>query len=140
MKKLLIVTLLSLGPEAFACGLPGLQDESWQVVGKRYLLDRASPKEVAALPTLVKQQLIIAAKASFQSEEKPIKNTAAAVGLLQKDDGPYVINYLVNGRIITQVETFPGDNRYGVIFEAGTLHIIAENGDDSIFCVDKENL
>ncbi len=143
MKKfILLMTLISssmalaaISPKWGAeCGLTDAKDDSWKEL-KSYNLNSASEEELAKLPTLVKQQVIVAAK-YFASDDPSVKiyGTNDAVEFLRRSDGPYITHYLVGGKRFTEVLSFPGDNPVGLVFAYGSLHVVAKNGDNDIMC------
>jgi len=145
MKKLsYLLLVLFFGINASAayipgseCGLTDMTSDDWEF-SHTYELSNADANQINALPTLTKQQLIIAAKdtASRFSKVK-INNTVEAVEFLRHNSDARslsVENFAYRGERFTQVLHFPGDNPYGVIFERGTRHVVAYNSDDSISC------
>lgn len=121
------------------CGLTDSKDDEWLGVGRSINLTSAKSAFINALPTLTKQQLIIAAKEYIKGggEEADIQNTVDAVNYLrQYSDGHSlsVSNYQVINSRVTEVLHYPGDNPNGVIFRTGTRTVVAYNGDDTILC------
>ena len=139
-----IIVLISLiGVMGFAtskwgseCGLTDDKDESWKEISRPLYVGRLKAAKIAKLPTLTKQQIIITAKdfAKGDDDAPKIKKTVEAIEYLKRADGPYVTNYQVRGRRYTEVIAYPGDNPVGLVFEYGSRHVVASNGDDSIEC------
>lgn len=118
------------------CGLTDLYgDDSWRESGKGIDLRSASPSTIAQLPTIIKQQLIIAAH--HQGEEQNL-NTLGAVEFFREfsEGGDLSISHFrVNGELFTQVLFYPGGNPGGSIFRYGQLRIIADISDSDVVCV-----
>lgn len=119
------------------CGLTDEAGDGW-VTTKTIDLRDASEERINELPTLTKQQLIIAAKAlAVKEEAQKIKSTIDAVEYLREASSGAdldVIHFSYKGGKFTQVLHYPGDNPYGMIFEQGTRHIVADNTDGSVNC------
>ncbi len=129
---------ISSGPRFGAqCGLTDVKNDTWKQ-GKSYNLERATRKQIEALPGLIKQQLLVAALESLRSygdsEQDKIQTVHDAVSYFRRAYGPVVTHYIVNDHKVTEVLAFPGDNPVGVYFEYGSTLIVAENGDDDIVC------
>lgn len=136
--------LVAFGMSSFGANIPGSQcgltdttSDNWEHT-KWIDLATAGAEQINALSTLTKQQLIIAAKyeAAKYSESK-IYNTVQAVEYLRHNSDARFLrveHFTYREQRFTQVLHFPGDNPYGVIFEQGTLHVVAYNSDDSISC------
>lgn len=144
MKKILFITLsLGILADVYAaptkwgskCGLTDSKDQ-WAQVSKTQHLDRLNATQASALPTLLKQQLIITAKhfVNENSDHLSINSAYEAIQYLKISQGPDVSEYQVRGRRYTEIRGYPGDNPYGVIFQMGTLTVVAYNEDDSIRC------
>ncbi len=127
------------------CGLTdGYHEGSWVEVGQNINLTKASPSKIRGLDTLVKQQLIIAAKLQSSQlhqfdgqEEAKISNTQEAVEYLRQSsdsENLSVSDFRVRSKHFTQVLYYPGDNAGGVIFEAGTTHAVAFIADSDVVC------
>ncbi len=148
MKALLLMTLslVTLHGQAAdrwgsKCGLTdGKDDVTWKSVGQDQALTHATDQELNSLPTLTKQQLIIAAKEAAKEREDNaavFKNTVQAVKYLRENsesEDVYVRNYKVKKLVVTEITFWPGGNPYGYIFLSGTTRLIAFNQDDSVAC------
>lgn len=142
--KLFSIALLALITSAHAaelgskCGLLDTNEsDEWRSAGRSISLDAdTSAEELAALPLLTKQQLIIAAKyfANESDSDVEIRNTFEAVQYMSGSDGINVQNYQVKRRRITEVMTYPGENPYSVIFKRGTKQVIAYGKDGTVYC------
>lgn len=119
------------------CGLAAMEDFQG-IPGTSLDLSAMSKKDLLDLPLVLKQQVIIMAKLSLKESatKMEIKSVVQAVNYLKSFDGPYVDDYMVNGRRITQILTFPGDNAWGVLFETGTLNILGFNQDGDVACAE----
>ncbi len=119
------------------CGLTDTTSDNWEH-SRSVDLSRANEEQINALPTLTKQQLIIAAKYEAKKfSEGEIHNTVEAVEYLRHNSDAKTLtveHFAYREQRFTQVLHFPGDNPYGVIFTQGTLHVVAYNSDDSIDC------
>lgn len=119
------------------CGLTDATSEDWEQ-SKSVDLSNANSTEINALPTLTKQQLIIAARyRATRFSETEIRNTVQAVEYLRHNSDAHTLSvdhFAYRGERYTQVLHFPGDNPYGVIFKRETAHVVAYNSDDSISC------
>ena len=123
------------------CGLTDDKNDSWART-KSLNISTWSDARISELPTLTKQQIIIAAKDLTEGPDGlaadiEIKNTIDAVKVLrQNSEGGdvYVMYYKVNRLDITEVLHYPGGNPVGIIFKTGSKRIHAENGDDTIIC------
>lgn len=134
----LAVNLFADSKPGSKCGLTDSKDDAWKETKSISLTD-ASNSRINNLPTLVKQQLIIAAKefADFGEGSNVIKNTVDAVNYLRANSDANtlsVVYYNVKRLKVTEVLHYPGDNPNAAIFLTGTRTIIAYNGDDSITC------
>lgn len=139
MKLITLICLLgaTLNLNANASMCSDLESLDWQKLGaKGFDLQDYDDKKVARLPTLTKQQIIIAAKKMAAEEDvSTITNTESAVKyLLEAGFELSVSHFTVNGKEFTEVKHWPGDNPYGIIFLKDTLHIVAANEDGSIAC------
>ena len=154
MKKNLQVTLaclaslVLLSTSAFAqsnklgseCGLTDYYGDveelgNWDDAGNNHELTEASDAEIKALPTILKQQLIIYAKLS----DKSIKNTIEAVNLLRDGsdmDTLFIFDTYVGGKLFTLIRIYPGDNPYAAIFAKGSRKLVAEDNDGTIVCAE----
>ena len=123
------------------CGLTdGKDDVAWKSIGQDQQLTQATDQELKNLPTLTKQQLIIAAKEVAKEREDHflvVKNTVQSVKYLRENseaEDVYVRNYKVKKLLVTEISYWPGGNPYGYIFLSGTTRLIAFNQDDSVAC------
>ena len=120
------------------CGLlDSFEGEQLKAIGKGVQLDLSTPSDkVRKLPTLTKQQLIIAAKyfANENGESIEIKNTQDAINFLSGSDGINVDSFKVNKLRVTEVMYYPGENPYSVVFLLGTTHILAFGQDGTVVC------
>ena len=119
------------------CGLTDKAGDGW-VTTKSFDLRQASEERISELPTLTKQQLIIAAKElAGKPASSEIKSTVDAVNYLRNNsvgEDLVIVHFNYAGEKFTHILHYPGDNPYGVIFEQGTRHIVALNSDDSVSC------
>ncbi len=147
MKQLLLV-LISIGSlSAMAtnklgskCGLTNFkEDGKWKLLN-RIDLGTAKDSKIQELPTLIKQQIIIAAKKIANKREEEgldIKNTLDAVNNLRNNSEGEDLSidyYKVKELKITEVVHYPGGNPVGVFFIQGTTHIQAYDEDSTIIC------
>jgi hypothetical protein len=126
-----------------ACGLTDFKDteDGWKEIGPSYELYNYSAEQIEKLPSLTQFQLIITANwllSRDEESENTISRTVDAVEYLKNNGDPYVSDYRVNGKVYTEVVSYPGDNAAGLIFKQGTSEVVAFNGDDDIFCQDSE--
>ena len=147
MKKWLMVLISLSSLSAMAaeklgskCGLTDFkEDGEWKLV-KSVDLGRARDSKIQELPTLTKQQLIIAAKELAKRHAKEgleINNTLGAVGNLRgnSEGGDLSVDYYkVKNLKITEVVHYPGGNPYGVFFIQGTRRIQAYDEDSTVYC------
>ena len=148
MKTLSIIFTLFLALNSFGstrfgskCGLTNAKDESWTRT-KSFNISSWSDARITGLPTLTKQQIIIAAKDLTKGPDGlvadiEIKTTIDAVNVLRGNSeggDVYVMYYKVNRLDVTEVLHYPGGNPVGIIFKTGWKRIHAENGDDTITC------
>ena len=125
----------------YQCGLTDSKDDSWKRT-KSLNVSRWSEAQIDGLPTLTKQQIIIAAKDLTQgpnglSADIEIRSTIDVVHVLRGNSeggDVYVMYYDVRALSVTEVLHYPGGNPVGILFETGSKHIHAENGDDTITC------
>jgi hypothetical protein len=99
-------------------------------------LNQASRATIEKLPTLTKQQIIIAAKLMSEgdTDAPEIKNTFDAVEYMRRADGPAIIHAKAGDTKVTEIRSYPGDNPVGPIFLQGTKRIIAFDNDQDISC------
>lgn len=119
------------------CGLLDTNDtDGWKYTTVLRLDSDTIRKQVRKLHTLTKQQVIITAKyfASQDDEAPEITNTINAVNYLSRSEGINVNDAVVNGKNVTEVTYYPGDNAYSVIFLAGTTHVLAYGEDGTVHC------
>jgi hypothetical protein len=146
-KSFLILAALTLSFSAQArdmrfgseCGLVDSSgDEALVDVGRPRSLGRATDAQIHALPTLVKQQLIIAARHLIDEHVAvEFRDSVEAANCLREGSEAgdlSVYDFRVNGRRYTQVMTYPGGNPYGVIFLAETRTVVAFTQDSDIVC------
>ena len=142
--KLLVLFSLVLAITANAkpgsqCGLTDSIDDSWITTARRSLTD-ASDRTISNLPTLTKQQLIIAAneESKRRGENEKFQSAVEAVDYLRESstsNDVTIIHMEVDGRrMVTLVEIYPGENPYGSIFAQGTRRVIAYEKDSSVEC------
>lgn len=120
------------------CGLSDDADaDSWTLMpGNRYALSRANTQRINGLPTLLRHQLVIAAKSAANGEVE-INNALDAVNYLRHNSDSStldVYDFRFNGNEFTQIKHYPGDNPYGFIFKRGTKNLFAYNEDGSVRC------
>jgi hypothetical protein len=142
MKFALIISLVTLSLSAAPrrlgsqCGLVDSTEGEDFVVTASRSLDNASYAAINKLPTLTKQQLIIAAKdvAKGDIEAPEINNTFTAVRYLRSFRGLTIVHANAGGTMVTEMRSYPGDNAYGPIFLQGTKRIVAFENDGDIVC------
>lgn len=143
MKKLILSIALLFAVNAAAetrygskCGLFDYSGDFWEQAEtiRTLSFNKKSDEEISSLPTLTKQQLIIAAK--VLTEEKNIKGAAQAVRALRgySSDGVAVTYYRLKGKNYTEVIAYPGDNPYAVLFITGSRSIVAHIQDSDVVC------
>src|SRR5262249_49627934 len=122
------------------CGLIDSYDEFGAIDATKTLsLGKFSEEEVAALPTLSKQQIIIAAKEAnrFADQDIAITNTSEAAKFLRdwSEGGEVYVKYMTfQGERYTQVVFYPGGNAAGMVFETGSRHAVATISDSDLIC------
>lgn len=145
-KTLIVMASFFAATASFAAGELGSQcrltddnaNHTWEEIPNDTFdsdLSHATRRQIEKLPTLVKQQLIIAVR--IQAEEV-VKSAYAAVQLLREassDGDLYVYHLKINGRKYTVVKHYPGDNPYGVIFAYGTTRAVAVMSDSDVICL-----
>lgn len=132
-------------PQGSECGLIDFADDLFgddaTLIDKPLSLDRLSDAELRALPTLIKQQIVIAAMRlltesaeKFQDENDGV---VTAVRLLAEagSEANYA-SYRAYGSAFSEVVFYPGDNRYGAIFQFGSRSILALIEDSSVVCAE----
>ncbi len=145
MKHLLFITLAlvfaiqSQGSEKLGseCGLTDTNEESsWKVFGNSLAFDMGDKEKILKLRSLTKQQIIITAKyfVAQNGLDITIRNTLDAAKFLSEADGFNVTNYNVNGKRVTEVTYYPGENPYGVIFQYTSSHILGYSEDGTVYC------
>jgi hypothetical protein len=119
------------------CGLSdswGGDDSEWNFNEKRELaVDRMSAAKLRKLPKVTQSQLI------FTVGEKANNDVVTAVKLLKswsEAEEVYVKYFEFKGVKYASVLYYGGGNPVGYIFKDGSSKPIAENGDDSISCVE----
>lgn len=141
MKFVLFVSVFALSLSASPrklgseCGLVDSTEGEDFVVTRTIGLDHATATKVNNLPTLTKQQLIIAAKETAKGDvDAPeIYNTWQAVQYLNQR-GLTIVHAEAGERKVTEIRSYPGDNPYGPIFLQGTKKIVAFEQDGDIVC------
>ena len=129
------LTLSAAWKPGSKCGLVDNTEDYKQV--RTLNLDQPEREKIAVLPTLTKQQLIIAAKATAKDmhEEVEIKNSYDAALYLERGRGDLSVITATAGKTkVTEIRAYPGDNAYGFLFVRGTNRIVGLNSDDDIVC------
>lgn len=116
------------------CGLTEDSSEDWKEVKERSLdFSKMNDAKIAALPSVTKQQLVLAAK----EIDSKVTTAVEAVALLKDSSESEDLYYNVfeyDGVTYNEVLIYPGGNASGLIFKDGSLSVHAFNGDGSIEC------
>ena len=129
---------------AARCDLPvETGDEQFEDVGKALDIRAMNKYQLESLPTIIKQQLIIAAHAD-DSDDNNIKlvftnaNLLKAVAFLKEAseaEDLYVATVKFGRKQFSYVRYYPGGNEGGFIFTYNTTKLVAEVGDQWIGCL-----
>lgn len=141
-----LIGLIAVGGFGFdrtssGCGLTKTKNGSW-IATKSLNLSMWSDSKINHLPSLTKEQIIIATKelVSFRdelTEDRGVKTAVDAIKTLSdlsESNDVVMVYYKVNNRSVTEIRYYPGGNPYGIIFETGSTEILADNEDDTISC------
>jgi hypothetical protein len=100
---------------------------------------KMSAKKLQALPKVTQAQLLATALHGTDADDEEVSDVVKAVKYLSENsegDEVYVKYFTFKGQKYASVIYYGGGNAVGLIFKDGSAIPYAQNGDDSIVCVE----